>query len=259
MTVNTSQLLQLLTLASSNLPVGAYCYSQGVESAIDTGLIHDEASCLDFLQEVLALVLVGYELPMLQRLMASDDAAFITLSQQYLASRESKELLLETQQLAHAFHAWVAQVLLTANISANDSLINHSLVDRCMADTGEQSEQPLNNSVEELLPNGVQPKQVGFLPLFARVCRQLGIDTADALAAYGFSQLENQVLAAVKTVPLGQMAGQRILWQLQQALTLGIEQVMTTKTTKNSLSSSLPNLAILSSQHEVQYSRLFRS
>ena len=66
---NASQLLSLLTLSSTALPIGAYCYSQGVESAIDQGLIHDEASSIAYFEEVLEMLLVRFELPVLKRLM----------------------------------------------------------------------------------------------------------------------------------------------------------------------------------------------
>ena len=52
-------------LASSNLPIGSYTYSQGVESAIESGVISDEASTLAFMQDYLELAVIGYELPLL--------------------------------------------------------------------------------------------------------------------------------------------------------------------------------------------------
>lgn len=217
----TTQLLQLLTLSSANLPIGAYCYSQGVESAIETGLITDEKSCLDFLTDTLELVIKQYELPMLKQMLAAlqaeDDTRFLELAEQYLASRETNELLLETTQIAHAFNAWLRDVL------NKDTILEQNY---------------------------------GFLPLFAKLVQILDISTEDTLTAYGFTQLENLVLAAVKTVPLGQMAGQRILWQLQTDLAKVVAEVMDNRVHINA---SMPNLAILSSLHETQYSRLFRS
>ena len=64
---NPSQLLSLLTLSSTALPIGAYCYSQGVESAIDRGLIHDVASSIAYFVVVLEMLLVRFELPVLKR------------------------------------------------------------------------------------------------------------------------------------------------------------------------------------------------
>lgn len=110
---SAAQLLQLLTLSSTALPVGAYCYSQGVETAIDIGLIHDESSAIDYFEEVLEMLLVRFELPVLKRLMQhhDDSEQFLVWANLYKASRESKELLAESQQLAFSLNAWIKDVL----------------------------------------------------------------------------------------------------------------------------------------------------
>lgn len=110
---NPSQLLSLLTLSSTALPIGAYCYSQGVESAIDRGLIHDEASSIAYFEEVLEMLLVRFELPVLKRLMqySDDEVNFTYWANFYRASRESKELLAESKQLAFSLNAWIRDVL----------------------------------------------------------------------------------------------------------------------------------------------------
>lgn len=219
----SQQLLQLLTLASSNLPIGSYCYSQGLESAIETGIVHDEQSCQDYLSDALHLILGSYELPLLLQMLNAHEHNQLEhvsqLGQHYRASRESQELLLETTQLAHAFRSWIVKVI-------------------------------------DTLPTLHSKVEYGFLPLFAELAHHLQIPHQSVLTAYGFMQLENQVLAAVKTVPLGQTSGQRILWSLQTELSSVVADCLTEQTP---LSSSLPGLAILSSQHETQYSRLYRS
>ena len=252
----SNQLGQLLMLASSNLPIGSYTYSQGVESAIELGVIHDEASTLIFMQDYLALAMIGYELPVLGLMMQALDqgceALAASLAHDYRAGLESKEFVLESQQLAQAMVSW------------------------------------LNNVLSLDVPDKI-PKD-GFLPLFAHVAQHWQWPLSQAMTTYGFAQLENMVLAAVKTVPLGQMAGQRILWQLQSALGIEVQALSDrlcqtaavliqsdshrhTDTDTDTgtqalchqlyralhLSNSLPNLAILSSEHERQYSRLFRS
>lgn len=220
MSINAAQLLKLLTLSSTALPVGAYCYSQGVESAIETGLIQDEASSVAYFEEVLEMLLVRFELPILKRLMQSyaDEEQFLLWADLYKASRESKELLAESQQLAFSLNAWIKDVL--------------------------------------KMPVEVK-KQFGFVPVYAQLCGRLGLSAADVLTAYSFSVLENQVLAAVKTVPLGQMSGQRILWHLHEKVPQAVEQALTLE--DDEMSSALPHYAMLSMQHETQYSRLFRS
>ena len=217
---NAAQLLKLLTLSSTALPVGAYCYSQGVESAIQIGLIQDEASSKAYFEEVLEMLLVRFELPMLQRLMQSyaDIEQFDQWANLYRASRESKEFLAESQQLAFSLNAWIKDVL--------------------------------------QIPVEVK-KQFGFVPVYAQLCGRLELELVDVLTAYTFTVLENQVLAAVKTVPLGQIAGQRILWHVHGLIPDAIQRAMQLQ--NHEISSALPHYAMLSMQHETQYSRLFRS
>lgn len=218
--IKASQLLSLLTLSSTALPVGAYCYSQGVESAIDRGMINDEQSSIEYFNDVLEMLLVRFELPILKRLMQNfdQDDAFLYWATIYRASRESAELLAESQQLAFSLNAWIRDVL------------------KCPV---------------------IVKKQFGYVPVYAQLCGELKLNVDEVLTAYAFAVLENQVLAAVKTVPLGQMSGQRILWHLHQEIPAAIERALALK--DDELSSALPNYAMLSMQHETQYSRLFRS
>lgn len=234
--LNAASLLKLLTLSSTALPIGAYCYSQGVEGAIECGLISNEKTALAYFDDVLDLLLVRYELPMLAKLMNAvtdaksfdpercDVEVFNALAYEYQASRETREFLLESQQLAFSLNAWIKQVL------------------------------GLEVQVES---------RYGFIPVYAQLCARLNLSVEDCLTAYCFSVLENQVLAAVKTVPLGQMSGQRILWQLHQrvpqAVQQALKQALNLQGLASPLSSNLPNFALLSMQHETQYSRLFRS
>ncbi|ALH95524.1 urease accessory protein UreF [Acinetobacter equi] len=217
---NAAHLLKLLMLSSTALPVGAYCYSQGVESAIDQGIIHDEDTSIAYFEEVLEMLLVRFELPILKRLMHyyDQDEMFDYWANIYRASRESRELLAESQQLAFSLNAWIKDVL--------------------------------------KLPVPIK-KQFGFVPVYAQLCGRLVLNEADVLTAYTFTVLENQVLGAVKTVPLGQMSGQRILWHLYELVPAAVEKALMLEDLQ--MSSALPRYAMLSMAHETQYSRLFRS
>ena len=249
---NTDVTGRLLMLASSNLPIGSYTYSQGIEPAIESGLIHDESSSMDFMSDYLELALCRYELPllalMIEALITDDVALADALGADYHASRESKEFVYESSQLALSLSAWLDNVL---ELNVPDSLLAY-----------------------------------GFLPLFAHISSHWQFNPVQAMTTYAFGQIENMVLAAVKTVPLGQMAGQRIIWQLQQLLSQQVyplaasvkqsflhvqglplmtdsSDITTFKLNllyqQLQISANLPNLAIQSCQHERQYSRLFRS
>lgn len=220
--LDAASLLRLLTLSSTALPVGAYCYSQGAESAIEYGLIRNEQTALAYFKDVFELLLVRYELPMLAQLIQAASGndglkKFYQLATSYKASRESREFLAESQQLAFSLNAWIRDVLrLDVQVDAD----------------------------------------YGFVPVYAQLAVRLNLQPMDCLAAYSFSVLENQVLAVVKTLPLGQMSGQRILWALHHLVPDGVQRALASQ---RPLSNSLPNYAMLSMQHETQYSRLFRS
>jgi urease accessory protein len=92
---------------------------------------------------------------------------------------------------------------------------------------------------------------------FALAARAFGISATNALTAYVWSWLENQVLAAMKTIPLGQVAGQRMLMRLGARIPGLVTMVRSIA--DEDMSTFAPGLAIASSRHETQYTRLFRS
>jgi urease accessory protein len=225
--VGTLPLLRLLQLASPALPVGAYSYSQGLEQAVETGAVKDEASAARWIKDVLEFSVAPCEgACLLATLQAAAGARWTRvgeLNASFLASRESAELRAETVQLGH------------------------SLV-RLMDQLGGLP-QPLMERARTL----AQPAYPCAWALFACAA---GIAPAEAHAAYLWSWLENQVLAAVKLVPLGQSAGQRILFDLGTAIA-GLDAAADVDPER--WINFAPGLALAAAAHETQYTRLFRS
>ncbi len=226
--MQAAALLGLMRLASPALPVGGFSYSDVLEAAVEAALVHDEPSALLWLRDQLHLSLARADLPLVaaaHSAWARHDAPRITeLNTWLLITRESRELRAQTEQMGRSMLEWLRQ---------------QTLADERVA------------ILAALSPSPTWPMA------FALAAVQTGAAAHESLLAYGFSWAENQVQAALKSVPLGQSAGQRILAQLAQelaplaqtALTLGDEQRQ----------AFAPLLAIRSSQHETQYSRLFRS
>jgi len=102
--------------------------------------------------------------------------------------------------------------------------------------------------------NAAEVAARSYPAVYAFAVRQWEIEPRAALVAYLWSWTENQVMAAIKCVPLGQTAGQRILLSLGERL-----EGIADKAATIELSNFVPGLAMLSSRHEKQYSRLFRS
>jgi len=218
-----TELARLLQLASPALPVGAFSYSQGLESAIEAGVVHDRASAERWIGEVLELSLARMEAPVLVRLIAAwcrDDAASAARwNEEFLASRETSELRAETVQMGYSLRSLLAQLEDAAPLAAID--------------------------------------EPSFPAAYAYASARWKIDAHDALVAYLWAWLENQVMAAVKAVPLGQTDGQRVLLALGARLEAIAGEAEALE--DDDLGACAPGLALLCARHETQYSRLFRS
>src|SRR5262249_54493092 len=104
-------LLDLIWLASPALPVGGFRYSQGLEAAIEVGLVTDEAQAGDWLADQLHLGLARSDLAVVARAVAawtqSDAAAVAALNDWVLATRETHELAQQAQQMGRSLVDWL--------------------------------------------------------------------------------------------------------------------------------------------------------
>jgi len=222
---SAARLTRLLHLASPLLPVGAYSYSQGLEAAIANGWVVDETSAGEWIVDVLAHVVGRVEAPIFLRLSCvaanRDGAGFAHWNEWFIASRETRELRAETIQMGHALAA--------------------------LAATLAPEVQALFAACERLsYPAG-----------FAAFAAALGIPGEEALVAYLWAFAENQVAAAMKTVPLGQTAGQRLLVRLQQVCVDVCRSAA--RIADDDIGSAGLAFALASCKHETLYTRLFRS
>jgi urease accessory protein len=226
--VNNLALTRLLQLASPALPVGAYSYSQGLEAAVEAGMVRDATSAQRWIGDMLRLSVARLEAPVWRRLHAAWAAADINQVQEwndyFLATRETAELRAETLQMG-----W-------------------SLRRLCM-DLGE-FDAPALAMLET-------PAELAFPAAYTFAVVQWDIPERDALTAYLWSWLENQVMAALKAVPLGQTEGQRLLVALSPDIVIISEDESFME--EHEMTNYSHGLAISSSVHETQYSRLFRS
>ena len=223
------QIARLLQLASPALPVGAYTYSQGLEWAVESGVISDEASAGRWIVDLLQHGIGRYEGPLVFALMtawtATETQEILDLNAEFLASRESAELRAETVQMGFSLRHLL-----------------RDLRDDSLADVA---------TTVEVLP------EVAFPTVWAGIAACWRIEPEAALTAYLWSWAENQVMAALKAVPLGQAAGQRLLASLGGQIPF--VAVDAQKLPKTGWSNFTPAFAIACARHETQYSRLFRS
>jgi urease accessory protein len=218
-------LLRLLQLVSPNLPIGMYSYSQGLERAVHDGWIANAEQTGDWLRGLLQNGLGKVDASLLARLydawQTGDMEAVEHWSQTLACYRETAELRAEDRQTGQA----LARLLVKLD----------------MPEAQAWQKRP----------------DVTLATLFALAATRWNIDKADAVAGYLWGWLENQVLGAIKLVPLGQVAGQQLLQSLASELPELVEKAL--QLTDDEIGGSCFGLALVSSRHETQYSRLFRS
>lgn len=218
-------LIRLLHLVSPTLPVGAYTYSQGLEWAVETGAVKDEATALAWIGDCLSFGLARFEVVYLAHMLAAwqqgDLARLAELDAEFIASRESSELRAETLQMGFSLSRLLNDV---ASFSA---------------------------------PSRMGFEQPSFPLAWSCAAAAWSIPAADAIGGYLWAWAENQVMAAVKAVPLGQTAGQRMLLALGQRIPALAEDAAASPI--EGTHNYLPAFAIACSRHETQYTRLFRS
>ena len=228
--LTSSSFLQLMWLASPALPIGGFSYSEGLESAVNAALVATESEAADWLHHQLHLTQSRGDMAAIAQAMpawASDDRPRLQALNSWVRhTRESSELRLQTEQMGRSLVEWMK------NRYADDA-----------------------PALERI--HWLAAQDASYPMAFALAAMLTGATARDALLAYAFGWAENMTQAAIKSVPLGQSAGQRILAQLTQAIPAAVEHALALPDADRQAFS--PMLAILSARHEHQYSRLFRS
>jgi urease accessory protein len=215
--------LRLFQLISPSLPVGAFTYSQGLEMAVEQGWVDSQVSFEAWLNGQLFNSLATLELPILSQMLDAidqgDSSELLSSAQRLMAWRETKELRLEEQQRGAALARLLPQ---------------------------------LDVEIDALQLQACKLTQLAGIAVAAA---QWGIARDKLYAGYLWSWLENAVMAGVKLVPLGQTQGQQTLKSMASSIERAVEQSKSV----TEPGSVTPAMAIASSRHETQYTRLFRS
>jgi urease accessory protein len=224
-TADPLALLRLLQLASPALPVGAFNFSQGLEYAVEKGWVNDGPQVSRWILGVAQHSVVTLDLPLLLRMHAAwesqDTARARQLSRELIAARETQELRAEERHMGQA----LAKILVEFGIPA----------------ARDWQREP----------------GASYAALFALAASHANATARDTAVAYLWAWAENQVLAAVKLIPLGQTDGQRAL----EAIRLRIPELVAAAEilTDEDIGNAAPLAVMASAWHETQYTRLFRS
>jgi len=217
-----------MRLASPALPVGGFSYSEGLEAAVDSGRVADASSARTWLLDQLHLSLARCDLPLVAAAhdawLRSDFERVDALNRWVTTVRETHELQQQSQQMGRSLVEWL------------------------------RPRAPGDAAVERAA--ALQPAPAWPI-VFALAAARAGAPRRDTLITFALGWAENMAQAAIKAVPLGQTAGQRLLDALAADLPAVVDAAL--EMGDDDRQAFAPMLAILSAQHEIQYSRLFRS
>ncbi len=221
-------LLGLMQLISPALPIGAFAWSQGLESAFELGWVTNEKELGDWLEGVLDDGLSRCELPVLARIQhcwATQDSKGLAYWNEWLhANRETAELNDEDLRLGQALLRLLKSLELEPQADKGDAEV---------------------------------PNEPGYVTIFAWTAHQRQVPVRQTLLGFVWGWLENQLAVACKALPLGHTAAQRLNEQLRPKMVAAVNTALALA--DDELGPILPGLALGSAQHETQYSRLFRS
>ena len=219
-------LLRLLQLVSPSLPVGAYSYSEGLETLTQSGMVKDLMSLEDWLTQELRYGTIRLEL--------------MVLLKAYTAVAES-----EAKTLRY-WNDWLSALRETEEMREQSWQMGRSLTRLLLSLQPELQKMVLSCG-----------ESCNFAIAFAIAVHHWQIDPYTAVLGYLHSWITNLVNAGIRLIPLGQTQGQHLLLNLYPQMEKTVDAILQQK--EDDFGNCGWGLAIASMNHETLYSRLFRS
>ncbi len=216
--------LHLLRLVSQGLPTGAFSYSRGLEAAVAAGWVRDEAGARDWILGTLQANVAALDGALFWRMASAleegDRERFEQVDAWLAAARESREFQREDRRLGAA----LLRLLVALDVGAGADWRGRDLT---------------------------------YPGAFALATHHWRVTPAQALTGLLWTYVEGQVMAALRLLPLGQTAGQRILVAAVEPIERAARRARALP--DDEVGNVAPALAMASAWHETQYSRLFQS
>ena len=222
----------LLQVNDALFPIGGYSHSYGLETYIQKGIVHDEDSAQEFIHK------------RLKYNFSYNEFLAVRLAFEY-ALREDLEAISRLEEIMEA-----------GKIPRETREASRKLGSRFIK-TLSALELPVQNSIFDKYREARKGKSVHHAVAYGVFCGAAGIAENEALEHFIYAQTSAMVTNCVKTIPLSQSSGQKLLsgcYPLLQELT---EKV--TELGEEWLGLSGPGFDLRCMQHEGLYSRIYMS
>jgi urease accessory protein len=224
--LTSAKLLYLLQISNSALPIGAYSYSEGLETLIERNIIQNEYNLNLWLIQELKYGAIRIEIAVMKRAFEVTDRANSSKLKYWndwlSAARETEELRQQSWQMGYSLLRLIEQI------------------------------EPTTSDIVKACGN-----QCNYAVAFGAIAAYWQIDLTATILAYLQSWALNLINAAVKLIPLGQTTGQKLLLDLNSIVVATTQEILNLQ--DDDLSSCGWGLSLASMNHEILYTRLFRS
>jgi urease accessory protein len=229
--MSDSNLLSLLQLTDSMLPVGAYAHSSGLETYVQKGLVKDLASAREFVTGMISVNL------------HYTDVAFVSLAYN-AALQHDWQKILELDEECTA-------VKLPAEIRLGSQKLGMRLLKIFEPICADPVASRYKTAIHEQAASG------HYCIAFGICAAAMKIPKPSALTGFYYSASAGMVTNCVKLIPLGQQDGQELLFSLQALISDLVQQSLAPDITRIGL--CCPAFDLRCMQHEALYSRLYMS
>ncbi|MCB2102188.1 MAG: urease accessory protein UreF [Rhodobacterales bacterium] len=224
-------LIRLMTWLSPSFPVGAFAFSHGLEHAVDRGDVTDADTVIRWVEGILAFGA------------GRTDAALFRNAHEAVGENDEA-------RLARAVE-WGATLRPTAELALESAAQGRAFLDQMTRAWPDRRLDAWKQALAATDREAAYPIAVGV------ACALRQIPLRPALTAYLHAFAANLVSAVVRLVPLGQTDGQRALAALEAAVVACTDAALRRRA--DDYGGAALTVDWHSTQHETQYTRLFRS